>query len=306
VSIINNDTMWSMFQSNKDGKKNLKENLMDQSSMERGFRKVQSELDSQPTGTDDSSSAASEEELDDLSHSTGGTWFQTQEKLNQKSRKILEAKAWAEEGPLVVRYLGATISFSLAVTIIVMCFLESPNTTDIGLMVCTVWLCALLFFLDYRETSGNQDDGRAKKVRRILQIRLKPLKYMWGRGTLCMMTGSLQMIHMWKIALISGGVMVGYGFILFLVGWWKFFEFRNLPKTLDGLLWSEYTRCTMDSNGRIKASEFSNLLVEIGFHVDDYLTIREFNMIDKNKDQKISFYEFKDWFSRKYRNTEDV
>jgi Ca2+-binding EF-hand superfamily protein len=63
-------------------------------------------------------------------------------------------------------------------------------------------------------------------------------------------------------------------------------------------LWFDFNKQDHDGDGLLNPTEFAHFIWDLGLEFDDVYTLKAFNMIDKDRDRKITFEEFRVWWMK--------
>lgn len=194
-------------------------------------------------------------------------------------------------------------ALALLVTAIVAVVLypEAWEPRSIVMTACVVIMSLFIIILEGRFIAPNPLNARAH-VRNIVTRNLNILRFVWGRGLLYIIAGTINVAQTWIITMASGGVMIFLGFISIFVGVHASRKFAALRNSLADesyllLLFSYYDS---DSDGYLEPYQFANLLSYLGMEVDDRYALKAFNAIDRNGDRRVTFDEFSQWWTNGY------
>lgn len=172
---------------------------------------------------------------------------------------------------------------------------------SIVMTTCVVVMSLFILVLEGRFVAPNPVNTRAH-VRNVMTRNFNILRFVWGRGILYIIVGTINVAQTWIITMASGGFMILLGIISIFVGVHASRKFAALRNSLADesyllLLFSYYDS---DSDGYLDANQFTNLLSYLGMEVDDRYALKAFNAIDRNGDRRIAFDEFNHWWTSGY------
>lgn len=125
------------------------------------------------------------------------------------------------------------------------------------------------------------------------------LKFLWGRGSLYFIVGTLQLYHMDLWNLIAGGYMCALGVLMVFVGQRTAYKLKKIRKTLFSPeeLQTKFAQSDLDGDGGLNVQQFRNLTMSLGLDMTRRETEAAFNYIKKTKTEKLSYEEFVAWWN---------
>lgn len=167
--------------------------------------------------------------------------------------------------------------------------------------IMVVILSLFIIVLEGRFISANPLSPRAH-VRNIMTRNFNILRFVWGRGLLFVVAGTLNVAQTWWITIASGAFMIFVGIIAILVGVHASRKFAALRNSLadESFLLLVFSNYDSNGDGYLVPYEFSGLLSNLGMELDDRYTLKAFNAIDTDGNRKISFDEFCHWWTSGY------
>jgi len=171
-------------------------------------------------------------------------------------------------------------------------------------IVMTVGVVIMSFFiliLEGRFLVTNPLSGRAH-MRNILTRNFNVLRFLWGRGILYIIAGTLNVAQTWLITVISGSVMILLGILAIVVGIHASRKFAALRNSLadESFLVLIFGSYDSDGDGYLEAWQFARLLAYLGMELDDRYTLKAFNAIDREGNRKVSYEDFSNWWTAGY------
>jgi hypothetical protein len=195
---------------------------------------------------------------------------------------------------------GAIGLMTTAIAAVVM-YPEAWEPRSIVMTSCVVIMSLFIVVLEGRFLAPNPLNARAH-IRNIMTRNFNILRFVWGRGILYIVTGTINVAQTWMITMASGVFMIAVGIIAIFVGVHASRKFAALRSSLADesyllLLFSYYDS---DHDGYLEAYQFTNLLSYLGMEVDDRYALKAFDAIDRNGDRRITFDEFSRWWTTGY------
>lgn len=215
--------------------------------------------------------------------------------------QLIQWKFAAEEGSMALRIPAVLGALALMVTALYPFVLESSNLTKPGHVIISYFVLGqglVICIIDGRSNYARDPLGSRAKLRNFVMRHLNVLRLVWGRGLLYGAAGLLNMAHEITVCTISGAFMVGLGIIAMISGYHASKNLNTLRKSLsdDTFLWMEFLKHA--NGGFLNPSEFAQFIWDLGLEVDDLFTLKAFNTIDVDHDNKITFREFSRWWSQ--------
>jgi hypothetical protein len=220
---------------------------------------------------------------------------------------LVQWKFAAEEGPVLLRILAVLGAMAAMVTSILPLFIYAEDLTDLHLLIPYVITAVyifiatlMIFILDGRSFCVRNPLSYRAKLRNIVTRNFNILTLVWGRGLLYVFVGGIQVTQMWDISLYAGGSMVLIGIIALIFGTHASSNLETLRNSLtdDDFLWSEFNKYDHDKDGMLDPSDFAKFIYSLGLEFDDINTLKAFNTMDTDRDRKITYAEFRGWWSQ--------
>lgn len=126
------------------------------------------------------------------------------------------------------------------------------------------------------------------------------LKYLWGRGVLYSLSGSLQLSHLSSMNMLSGAFLVAVGVLFILVGIHTRRRLNKLKKSVKDVkvLMRHFRRFDRDNDGVLDMDEFGNLVAHLTKEdMDEDELEGVFSSITKSDEGHITLEELQAWFS---------
>lgn len=178
---------------------------------------------------------------------------------------------------------------------------DAWTSHSIVMCVCVITMAIFVLILDGRFLSTNPLSARAH-LRNVMTRNFNIFRFVWGRGLLYMIAGTLNVAQLWLPTIISGGFMIGVGFLALMIGIYASRKFAALRNSLadESFLLLVFSNYDVDGDGYVVPHEFASLLTDLGMELDDRYTLKAFNVIDTDNDRRISFEEFSHWWASGY------
>lgn len=215
---------------------------------------------------------------------------------------LLQWKLAAEEGTLWLRtltFLSALVVLGTSIAPFAMDVDWELPFEDIILAIYSFVAALIICLLEGRFSCCRSPIGCRAKLRDGIVRHVNVLRLVWGRGWFCLIAGLLRMSMASTMNFYAGVFMSVCGTALIISGTYSSHMLSKLRKSLsnDDFLWLEFSAHDYDNDGMINPSEFATFLAAIGIEFDDVYTLKSFLEIDKNKDQKITYTEFHEWWA---------
>ena len=141
-----------------------------------------------------------------------------------------------------------------------------------------------------------------------LQVRLFKyalfLKFLWGRGCLYFVVGTLQLSHLDLWNFKPGGYLCAVGALMILVGQRTAHKLKSMRKTLysEHELQAKFAQNDMDGDGGLNVQQFRALTISLGLDMTRRETEAAFSHMKNTSCEKLTYDEFYSW----WHNTELV
>jgi hypothetical protein len=125
------------------------------------------------------------------------------------------------------------------------------------------------------------------------------LKFLWGRGCLYFIAGSLQLSQMDLLNYISGGYMCFVGGLYVFVGQRTAYKLKAMRKTLysEQTLRTKFHEAGTDGDGALDITQFRGLAESLGLDLTRRETEAAFAHLHKADNEKLSYQEFQSWWT---------
>jgi len=135
-------------------------------------------------------------------------------------------------------------------------------------------------------------------IRTAILEGLPILKYLWGRGVLYMLSGSLQLSHISSMNVLSGAFLIGVGFLFVVIGINTRRRLRKLKKSLkdEKVLKRQFNRFDRDGDGVLDMDEFGAFVANLtGDDMDEDELEGTFGVIDRQGNGYVTLKELQAW-----------
>lgn len=125
------------------------------------------------------------------------------------------------------------------------------------------------------------------------------LKFLWGRGVLYFIVGTLQLYKMDIWNLLAGGYLCAVGALMVFVGHRTACKLKNMRKSLYSKheLQAKFAQHDMDGDGGLNVQQFRSLTVSLGLDMTRRETEAAFTYMKKTSSEKLSYEEFHSWWN---------
>ena len=214
---------------------------------------------------------------------------------NHTKEKAIELKKEAQDGDHSLKFLALIGGFACVVVGILELVSRFMRLDVVGALIdCYIIILGLVVII----LEGKNKLLSAQFVDRIHKYALF-LKFLWGRGALYFVVGTLQLYQIDLLNLISGGYMCFVGVLYIVVGR----RTANKLKTLKKYIYSEHTlrakyqEANIEGDG-LNLSQFRGLCFNLGLDLTRRETEAAFDYIStKSNGDKLSYEDFQAWWN---------
>jgi len=206
-------------------------------------------------------------------------------------------KEFAKQGNVNFRILafagGLSVILTSALSIVICIATLKPLHTLI--YVYTLLFGVLICILEGQFIKSQ----RLNDTRQAAIEGLPVLKYLWGRGLLYVLSGSLQLSHLSPENIISGMFLIGVGGLFVMIGIHTRRRLKLLKKSLKDIkvLKRHFTRFDRDGDGVLDMDEFGALVAGLtGEDMDEDELEGAFGVMDTSGKGYVTLEEFQAWF----------
>lgn len=124
------------------------------------------------------------------------------------------------------------------------------------------------------------------------------LKFLWGRGCMYFVVGTMQLYHMDLFNFIAGGYMCCLGVLMIFVGQRTAYKLKNMRRSLysQDELHTKFAQCDLDGDGGLDLQQFRMLANQLGLDMTRRETEAAFNHINMSGD-KLTYEAFYSWWT---------
>lgn len=218
--------------------------------------------------------------------------------------RLEQLRSRAEDGPFVLRVIlvwALLVAFLTSIVVVIQAVNEDATKgvlSHVFISTCTFFAgAAILLAGSRRPLALGNFEGILSKLHTFVMKHLGILRLVWGRGVFCLVLGILHVTHMNTLTTITGVILSLVGFVAFLLGVGPYKQMKKVRHSIenDSMLLLDFNDKDLDQDGYINVEGFSSMVVDLDLDIDSQQTIREFHSIDKDRDGKISYKEFKKW-----------
>ncbi len=224
---------------------------------------------------------------------------------------LIQWKFYSEDGSALLRIPVLIMAVALIVNTVLAYSLYN-HLLSVQAVIISVYVCAtaiVICILDGRFFFNLDPLSFRGKLRNGVVRNVNMLRYVWGRGVLYIWVGVLHFAQDWNLSdativrrmqFITSGGIVMLGVIAILVGVQAAYNLKKLRAyvTDESALWFDFNKQDHDGDGLLNPTEFAHFIWDLGLEFDDVYTLKAFNMIDKDRDRKITFEEFRVWWMK--------
>jgi hypothetical protein len=213
---------------------------------------------------------------------------------------LMRWKFAAEEGPAFIRIPAVLLALGCIVTTAYP-LVAFEDLWTIPLMICAVhtWILSLLIIVLEARVIGIRDPTNFRaRIRGVITRYINVTRLVWGRGLLYIYAGSMNLTIDDNYVVYTAFPLMVLGVIAIGTGAHASYNLDRMKSSLtdEAFLWSKFEVNDCDNNNKIDVNGFAELLWSLGLEFDDVYTFKAFQQIDKNRDNKISFEQFKTWW----------
>jgi len=211
--------------------------------------------------------------------------------------KALELKTQAQEGDRSLRFLALIGGFG---SMVVGLFELTSRILSLQLLDAIIHLYIIMLGSVVVILEG-RDFFLSKRLVQNLNKYALFLKFLWGRGSLYFICGTLQLSQIDLFNLVAGGYMCAVGILYIIVGNTTAKKLKAIRKSLysEGTLQSKFQVANVEGNG-LNVKQFRSLCEDLGLDLTGREAEAAFGCIQKTGDDdtndKLSYEEFKGWW----------
>mmetsp|Transcript_17445 Transcript_17445/g.33069 ORF Transcript_17445/g.33069 Transcript_17445/m.33069 type:complete len:298 (+) Transcript_17445:156-1049(+) len=208
-----------------------------------------------------------------------------------------DRKEFSKDGNLNFRILAFAGGISVILTSILSILISIAHW---GILEVMVYLYTLVFGVLICILEGQFMKSRTiAKIRAAALEGLPVLKYLWGRGVLYILSGSLQMSHLSSMNILSGCFLIGVGVLFVVIGVHTRRRLSKLKKCLKNdvkCVRRYFMSFDRDGDGVLDMDEFGAFVANItGEDMDEDELEGTFGFIDTQGKGYVTLEEFQAW-----------
>lgn len=213
---------------------------------------------------------------------------------NAAKEQALELRQQAQEGDVSIKTLGVIGGILLMViaSIEFVSNLISLHPVNALIELYIFFLGAVVIVLE-----GKKMFFTANVNERLHKYALF-LKFLWGRGILYFIAGTLTIAQMGLLNFIAGGYMCLLGIMFIIVGHQTASKLQSLRSAMisEQTLRAKFYAADVDGDGGLNKAQFQHLTQSIGMDMTRRETEAAFYHIHKQDSAKLSYQEFQAWW----------
>lgn len=180
-------------------------------------------------------------------------------------------KEFGKEGDINFRMLAFAGGLSVVLTSLLNIGICIYDIDLLDMMVYLYSLCfgLLICILEGHFIQSDQVDG----IRSAAIDSLPVLKYLWGRGVLYVLSGSLQLSHVDSMNFLSGSFLIGVGILFISVGMHSRRRLKKLKNVLKDRkkLNQQFNKYDRDGDGLLDLDEFGAFVANLTGEIERHL-----------------------------------
>uniref|UniRef100_A0A7S2E0M5 EF-hand domain-containing protein n=1 Tax=Helicotheca tamesis TaxID=374047 RepID=A0A7S2E0M5_9STRA len=212
--------------------------------------------------------------------------------------QVDKLKTMASDGDLSLRFLAYLGGIAMVVTSILGLLgrILTFKIIHIVFDIYTIFLGVLVLFLEW--------DGFPQKEKYDVYIKryFHFLDFVWGRGIVYFVAGSIQFSMLSLLDLVVGGFMMALGVLYIIVGKATADKLKAVHKAVysDHAIASKFKKADAEGTGTINVEQFGNLIKSFGMELEKRETEIAFLEIPKAKGagDRIDLEGFKSWWTK--------
>jgi len=138
------------------------------------------------------------------------------------------------------------------------------------------------------------------EIHKTILDHLNILRFTWGRGFFYFFSGSLQFSLFTTMNMAAGGVMMVLGIASILIGRAASKKLKTLVRKIGNKnnLRDKFSMHDKDRDGRLSVYEFRNFVRDMDVRLNDNELTNAFIAIDRNNDRYITFNDLAAWYAK--------
>ena len=137
------------------------------------------------------------------------------------------------------------------------------------------------------------------EIHKLILDHLNILRFTWGRGFFYFFSGSLQFSLCTTMNMAAGGVMMVLGIASIMIGRAASKKLKTLVRKVGNKhnLREKFSMHDKDRDGRLSVYEFRNFVKDMDVRLNDNELTNAFIAIDRNNDRFITFTDLATWYA---------
>jgi len=128
------------------------------------------------------------------------------------------------------------------------------------------------------------------------------LKFVWGRGCLYFVAGTLQLAQHSLVDVVSGGFMCFVGVTYIIVGRKTAQKLAELRNTSEETLKSKFAQADLERSGTLTQTQFQNMTRSLGVEMNLRETESAFLQLGKDANEELTYEECQNWWNQMYND----
>lgn len=212
------------------------------------------------------------------------------------TEKVMELKTQAQEGDRSLHYLALVGGIGC---VVVALFELTSRILRFQLVDAIIDVYIIILGLIVVILEG-KDMFLSKRLVQNINKHALFLKFLWGRGALCFICGTLQLSQIDLFNFVAGGYMCAVGILYIIVGKNTAIKLKAIRKSLntEGTLRTKFQAADVEGDG-LDLKQFRFLCEDLGLDFTAREKEAAFGFIRKTGDDtngKLSYEDFKGWW----------
>lgn len=215
--------------------------------------------------------------------------------VSMAKEKLEELKKGMQDGDFSIRLLALVAAFAIVVSAFLGIFKDFFTLNFPGTLVEVYTLALGVIMLILESKQLNLPESFMNKIFHYALF----LKFVWGRGILYLVAGTLQITQGSIIDYGVGGFCAFCGIVYIIVGNKTANKMKILREALvsEDTLRAKFREADTKNTGSLDAEQFKKLTDSIGMNLNKRTSEAAFLHLDKSQNGKISYEEFKQWWT---------
>lgn len=208
--------------------------------------------------------------------------------------KAAELKRQAEDGDHSLRFLALLGGIVLMVVALLQFGAKIMSFQFVGALIQFYSFCVAIIIIVLESKNMMLSSGFRSRIFKYAPF----LKFLWGRGVLNFIVGTLQLSHLDLWSFVVGVYMCAIGALMVFVGQRTAFKLKKIRKSLFSKeeLFEKFGQSDLDGDGSLDLQQFRNLTLSLGLDMTRRETEAAFNHIKLTESEKLTYEEFYSWW----------